>query len=217
VLVGVVNRRQVIHAIRSPRYRDAGATPAELARATRGWNSMLAHPLVVSPQVFARGGEHLEETGRADRLRLGNRRRAMSPFVPPTGAGARLALRGNNRAASSASPAAMPPPARPERSPRLVRRRTPADVPQRLLGAGRAATYHLAQIRRSRVTGDRSGRQRRDGSVGSLELCRKKPVAPRARHGCLDRRGSTHGVIRRLYRPDEAFRLCNNALAVARF
>src|SRR5262249_16730535 len=41
-LVGVVNRRQVYIAIRSPGNRDAGATPGKIARASRGWNSMLA-------------------------------------------------------------------------------------------------------------------------------------------------------------------------------
>jgi hypothetical protein len=62
-LVGVVNRRQVYIAIRSPGDRDAGATPGEIARATRGVELDAGHPLGRDPKVFARGGKHLEETG----------------------------------------------------------------------------------------------------------------------------------------------------------
>src|ERR1700736_7021735 len=56
-LVGVVNRRQVYIAIRSPGDRDAGATPGEIARATRGVELDAGHPLGRDTKVFARVGE----------------------------------------------------------------------------------------------------------------------------------------------------------------
>src|SRR5215472_10957966 len=53
-LIGVVNCRQIYVAVRPPGYRDTGATPGEIASATRRIELDGGYPFGRDPKIFAR-------------------------------------------------------------------------------------------------------------------------------------------------------------------